>query len=267
MSDDTETAKGKREISSIGFPYLDIDDAIAVARVMLDRGAVPMDRDQLAAALGQMPTSGAFAIKLSTARMFGLIDNSKGKNELTPLGFEILDEERQAAAKSQAFLNVPLFRKVYEEFRGRQLPPRPTGLEQALVGFGVSSKQKDRARQVLDRSARSAGYFTTPAEDRLVQPVLALPSGAVSTVLASTQSTPQARAEPESQSIRHPAPTVPAFLAWLLEELPPPKSEWDLAEQADWLRAVAQGFRIVFKSDPARTISVDVRDLPDRSGA
>lgn len=257
MSDETETVKGKREISSIGFPYLDITDAIAVARTMLDRGGVAMDRDQLAAALGQVPTSGAFNIKLSTARMFGVIDNAQGKYMLSPLGFEILDPNRSQAAMAEAFLKVPLYQRVFEEFKGRQLPPRPHGLEQAFVNFGVSPKQKDRARIAFDRSARAAGFFPSPAEDRLVQPVIAPFSGPTdsSFTVPFSSETPTSATTPSEPSRRgglHP------FVDGLLETLPPVKSDWSSADRAKWLQAAAQIFDLLYAGGDA-PIVVEVR--------
>ena len=171
---DVETTGGPagRQISKIQFPYIALDDAIGLARQLLEAGGVPMDRDQLAAAIGTAPTGGMFAVKLSALRMFGLVaPDASGRLSLTERGFDILDPERERAAKIDAFLSVELFRAVYEQFKGRQLPPRPIGLEQALVSLGVSSKQKDRARVTLDRSARLAGFFPASGEDRLVMPL------------------------------------------------------------------------------------------------
>lgn len=246
-------------ISTIGFPYVDLDDAISVAKTILGGGGVPMDRDQLAAAMGQVPTSGNFNMKVSAAKWFGLIDNPQSKFQLTPLGFEILDGARERAAKAEAFLNVPLYRRVYETFKGRQLPPRPVGLESAFVDFGVSPKQKDKARHAFDRSARLAGFFSSPAEDRLVQPVV---GQSLSVLATEAPDSAEVRIEtgpapPLQKSTAGPA--APSFLAWLLEELPPPKADWDLASQADWLRAVAQGFRVIYKSDANESILISVK--------
>src|SRR5262249_11116561 len=111
--------KGTREISTIAFPYHTLKDAIEVARALFDKGGVGMARDQLAPALGQQVGSGAFTNKIAGARMFGLIQTVAGKYELTRLGHEILDSDpaRQTAAKPQAFLNVPLYRRAYDEYR------------------------------------------------------------------------------------------------------------------------------------------------------
>ncbi len=71
-------------------------------------------------------------------------------------------------ARITAFLNVPLYRRLYENYKGRNLPPDP-GLEQAIVNLGVSAKQKERARQVFQRSANYAGFFNQ-GRNRLILP-------------------------------------------------------------------------------------------------
>lgn len=249
MTEDTE--KPGREMSSVQFPYIDLEDSIGIARAMHDAGGVPLDRDQLAAALGIAPSGGNFAIKLSAARMFGLISSNQGRYELSSLGFEILDPSRERAAKATAFLNVELYRKTFETFKGRQLPPRPIGLEQAFVQFGVSSKQKDKARHVFDRSARTAGFFPTASEDRLVQPVVAgVPSasqspregGVLETELAQLSISPAA-----------PARTgLNPFIEGLLSELPPAKSDWPTADRVEWLQAAAQIFALIYTGGQGR---------------
>jgi len=56
------------------------------------------------------------------------------------------DSERGRAAKVAAFLNVELFRAMYEQYRGNVLPP-PPAIERQVEQLGVSPKQKERARQ------------------------------------------------------------------------------------------------------------------------
>ncbi len=161
------------ERGALPFPYVDLEGSVEVAKAIWDKGGVGLERDQLAAALGLMASGGNFSIKIAAARQFGLVEVVAGKNQLTPLGFDILDPARAPSARAKAFLQVPLYKRVYDEYRGKQLPPRPHGLENAFVTFGVTPKQKDKARHVFDRSARTAGFFPTPAEDRLVAPPMA----------------------------------------------------------------------------------------------
>jgi hypothetical protein len=258
-----KAAKTPREISSIAFPYMDLDDAIVVARVMHSRGGVPMDRDQLAAAFGQVPTSGAFNNKISTAKMFGLVDNASGRYQLTSLGFDILDPEREQSSKAEAFLNIPLYRRLFDEFKGRQLPPKPLGLETTFVSFGVSSKQKERARQAFEKSARSAGFFATSAEDRLVQPVI----GARAVQNEDTRPSPPDEGESigslQSRSAGQATTSLPPFIMSLLAKLPPEGAQWSAVDRAKWLNAANHFFDLVYDAGNGQTVVVEVKKVPE----
>jgi hypothetical protein len=87
-------------------------------------------------------------------------------------------ETHQKAARAEAFLSVPLYRRVYDEFKGKQLPPRLHGLQQAFAKFGVSSKQTRNARLAFDKSATQAGFFSA-GPDRLIEPII---GGAISPI-------------------------------------------------------------------------------------
>ncbi|HEX2763039.1 MAG TPA: hypothetical protein VHM92_04215 [Allosphingosinicella sp.] len=162
--------RAERIPSTIQFPYSDITDGISVAEGLLKGGGLPLSRDQLGAAMGLVPNTGSFNTKVSTARTFGVMDAVAGKYQLTDLGFEITDPGRQREALIKAFLHVELYRRVYEEFKGKRLPPRPHGLEQAFIKMGVSPKQAKNARLAFEKSARIAGFYPNGDEDRLVMP-------------------------------------------------------------------------------------------------
>jgi hypothetical protein len=73
--------------------------------------------------------------------------------ELTDLGKRIVDPETHDGARAEAFLRGPLYRAIFDRYRAVKLPPDP-GLESEMVGLGVSTKQTERARQILQRSAQ-----------------------------------------------------------------------------------------------------------------
>ncbi|WP_290815303.1 hypothetical protein [Ferrovibrio sp.] len=245
--------KAGREVSAIGFPYLDLDNAISVARAMIENGGVPCTRDQLAGAMKQVPSSGNFVMKLAAARLFGLIEVNQGKNHLTQNGFAIVDPERQKAARAEAFLTVPLYRRVYEEFRGKQLPPRPLGLEQAFVNFGVPAKQKDKARWTFEKSARQAGFFNA-AEDRLVEPILASTGSEKSSAAAE----PNKKSNISESSTTSGANLDP-LIEGLLRRLPDPGSDWDYNKRVQWLRTLIANLDVVYPSvDDSKYIAVSV---------
>ena len=245
--------KLSREQSSIAFPYMDLDAGITVAKALLEGGGVALSREQLAGVMGQSVGSGNFITKVSTARLFGLVGFSQSKYELTDLGFDIVDsnEQRRRAAKARAFLNVPLYARTYEEFRGRQLPPRPQGLEQAFVKFGVAQKQKANARLAFDKSAQQAGFFAA-GTDRLIEPILAgggSPPPDRGRIAEGREPEDQRAAAPEATPGFHP------FIQGLLDTLPEPGTNWTVEGRAKWLQAAAHIFDLIYTGSGEITIS------------
>lgn len=234
-----------RERSSIQFPYNDLNTAIELARAVYSNAGTECTLDQLAAYLQQSMTSGAFRLRVSAAATFGLTENERGKVKLTPLGRRIADPAQEAAARVDAFLAVPLYARVYEHFKGYTLPGA-AAIEKFMRDVGVSSKQTDKARQVLLRSARQANFFEH-GEDRLVRPATGPGPG-----------TPPA--EPESPRAEEPSPKrgsgdgsdgLHPFIQGLLKELPPAGDVWPEAKRKLWLDTAASIFRIIYKDEAA----------------
>ncbi|MCZ6863078.1 MAG: hypothetical protein O7I42_22910 [Alphaproteobacteria bacterium] len=159
----------KNERSTIAFPYIDLDSAVNVAQAMYEwAGHGVSEIDELAAKMDQT-VSGAFRLKISSARMFGLLDKAEPSGlVLSQLGQEVVQLGKEARARSQAFLNIPLYFAIYEKYRGHLLPPAKA-LEREMAALGVASKQTDKARRIFERSARQAEFFAQ-GDDRLVQP-------------------------------------------------------------------------------------------------
>jgi len=253
--DSLDQAKAVRGMSKIQFPYFDLDEAINVARVMRDAGGNALfSRDQLAAALKHPSSSGAFSAKLQAAKLFGLSEYVDGKARVTQLGFDIVDTERARSARVEAFLAVPLYRRVYEEYRGKTLPARPHGLERVFVDLGVLPKRGQNARWAFERSARQAGFFDH-GEDRLVAPVVNEPAKAETDA-------PQAFsiAPPTSQPATRESATTQRHLLieGLLQTLPDPHTNWALGERVRWLGAAANIFDVLFSSDDEGDVEIKV---------
>jgi hypothetical protein len=158
----------RRELSTIAFPYLDLETAIDVAHAIYNRsGLGPCDLDELAAEMKQV-VSGAFRLKTGTARIFGITER-EGKSgiKLSDLGRQIVSPDTERAARAEAFMRVPLYAAIYENYKGHLLPPMKA-LEREMQKLGVSSKQTDKARQAFERSAAQAGYFES-GDDRLAR--------------------------------------------------------------------------------------------------
>lgn len=240
----------KRERSTIEFPYGDLEDALKVVTAIHTNAGLSASTDQLAAYMKQSATSGAFRLRAATAAVFRLTANERGSVTLTSLGRRVVDPAQSRQAKAEAFLAVPLYKAVYEKFRGHMLPPA-AALEREMANLGVSSKQTDKARQAFERSAQQAGFFAH-GNDRLV-----VPAG------ASEKSTP----DTDKPGGKPPPPPPPPaggggeyhpFITGLLQKLPPAETNWEDAERVKWLDAAVRIFDLMYQGGTG-SVSVELK--------
>ncbi len=249
--------------SSISFPYRDLDAALAVADAYIRAGGVALSSDQLAGVMGLQVGSGNFMVRVAAARMFGLMTYQNSKYEMTDLGFAALDnkdENRRRRALAAAFLNVPLYRRTYDEFKGKQLPPRPHGLEQAFVRFGVSLKQKEAARQIFDKSAQTAGFFAA-GNDRLIEPIIP-GGGGFAPPPPPTDDGGNGGGQPRQSSEPSGPDTasLPPFIQVLLDALPEPGTNWAVEGRAKWLTTASNLFDLIYKGTGQITVTAKPDD-------
>jgi hypothetical protein len=244
--------KQTRQRSAIPFAYIDLPGVMEVAVAIQQHvGSGDCDEHQLSAWLKKSQKSSGFRSMWSTARLFGLIEAENGRFRLSPLGRKAVDPAQERDAKIKAFLTVPLYNKLFENYKGVALPP-PTALERELVQIGVAEKQKHTARLVLERSAQYAGFFEH-GRDRLVMPGVA----------------PDGRREPPraDESERHldggagggggPPPRHP-LIEGMFQSLPANGQPWTLDEAADWLHAAAYNLRFAYKLKGKFTIDIKI---------
>lgn len=201
-------------------------------------------------------------MKVATARIFGVIETSQGKYHLTDLGYAIVDKVRERAARVDAFLKVPLYQKLYEQFRNRQLPPRPAALEHTFVTLGVVATQKERARQAFDRSAQQAGFFDQGGKDRLIRPPVAGLAGAPPVDAAEDAGGGAGEIPPDNNEGLNRGGNgggggrrLHPFVQGLLDTLPEPQTTWTVEGRAKWLQAAANIFDLIYKGDGKVTVT------------
>jgi hypothetical protein len=239
--------------STIKFPYLDQDDAVEVARAIQQHFGRSCERDQLAGHFNVQANGGGFNLRMVTAKMFGLVNSEKGTLTLTPLGIRVSDPSLEKAARVESFLLVPLYKKIYDDYKG-QLLPGNSGLESFIERAGVAPKQKDKARQAFQRSATQAGFFAYGA-NRLVLPAIKGSTGeSVSgqnpqdpgIVKADSQLSNQNGSGGGGNGGDDPPHKNP-FIQGLLSKLPPENTEWTSEDRKKWLQTAASIFDLVYK--------------------
>ncbi len=232
--------------STIKFPYSDLDDSIELVRTVYSRAGERCSFSQLSAYLGYNNLkSGAFRLRVSSAKLFGLVAIEGGHIRLETLGRQIIDPKTAAAAKKAAFLHVPLFKRLFERYEGYLLPP-DVGLEREIINLGVTEKQVAKARQTFQRSAEQAGFFVE-GRDRLVTP-----SGP-----PALRTMPLDKDGPENMEDQkvHDQSTVPTrggieslhpLVRALVESIPGPNEPWQQEKRDQWLKAAENIFRLVY---------------------
>jgi hypothetical protein len=250
-----QEGKNERERSTIEFPYLDLNDAVEVAQKVHSAGGTNCLIEQLAGQLKLQANGGGFRLRLQTARIFGLVTYDRSTITLTPIGHKVCDGGQEAAGKAEAFLEVPLYNRIYENFKGVILPGN-AGLENAMGSLGVAPKQKGKARQVFQRSAQQAGFFAHGA-DRLVMPSLR-PEG------ISNKGNEQKNEKPDKSNKNGGGGSggggqYDPLIEGLLNRLPAPDSPWSMVERRKWLQTAAMNFEMLYPDDTGTEIRVEIK--------
>lgn len=251
-----------RQRSTIGFPYVSLKDAIELAEAIHGNvGLGECDDAQLAAWSGQSTKSSGFRVQLSGARMYGIIvSDGAGKHRLSDLGQMALDPTRAREAKATAFLNVPLYKALFDKYRTGILPSNAAAIEREMVGLGVSEKVKDRARQAFEKSAEQAGFFEH-GKNRLVMPGF-----------ATRELPPEDPVVQQEQGGGNGGgggggkpPPVDPIIAGLLARLPKSGDVWPVAERKLWLQLLEGSFQLIYKDSPQMKVPPPPGDAEYRS--
>lgn len=228
--------KPPRGRSTIAFPYYDLKQSERLA-VQVWSNAGRCKPEQLAAWLGHRTlNSGAFRNRVSSAALLGLVVSSRNQVALTELGRRIVDPAQVRRARVEAFLSVPLYRRIFEDHKGRRLPPSML-LQQQMVQLGVTSTQVQAARQVFLRSAEQAGFLEV-SDDRLVEPK----QPDYGELPAEKVREPAVEAAPAPPR----APRYPALIEAVLEQAPW-EGEWSESEFEDWANLLVMAARMHFR--------------------
>jgi hypothetical protein len=228
----------ERERSTIQFPYMSLSDALDVVRTLHDNvGQGEATEDQLAAWMNLSPKSSGFRVRIGTTRMFGLMEPNGPGLKLTALGRSAADPDRERKAKVDAFLTVPLYKLVYENYKGGVVPP-PAAFERDIKTWGVAAKQTSRARQALERSAEEAGFYES-GRNRLVIPASA-------SFKAHDEGAGKVGGNGGGGGD---TPSLDPIIKGLIDRLPPPGTTWSKAKRKLWLQILENSFDLVYEED------------------
>ena len=113
------------EVVGREFPYISFDEAFKLAENMKKLGGVATIRE-LGSAIGRKKT-GWFGLQVASMRRWGLV-SGQGKMKLTDV-FQRIASPRSPnddlKAKQEAFMEIPLFKEIFEKYSKHGLPEEP----------------------------------------------------------------------------------------------------------------------------------------------
>lgn len=228
---------------SVSFPYVDLTSAVRLAEAIVGNAGRDYCTDvELAAWTRQSASSSFFRVQLYAARMFGIVAGTPASRCVTDLGRRIVTYQDAREARLTAFLNVRLYRTVFEFYKGSALPAAQE-FERQLLEFGVSQSQAPRARQVLVRSADQAGFFER-GKNQLVAPEISKDSETANQAYART-------------AFRA---TGDELIDAAIQRLPPKGQHWPIEDRVSWLRLIVQIFEL--SHGPVSEIKIAAESAP-----
>jgi len=127
-SGSTKRSQQKRRRISRPYPRVSLEEALRIVLAIKEKnGGNPWPPEDVAKALETSKNTTSFFYAAAAARDFGLTEGSRDTATiaLTDLGRDVAyarDAESEKKAKIKAFLNVEIFRRVLEYYKGADLP-------------------------------------------------------------------------------------------------------------------------------------------------
>lgn len=240
------SGKKSRAMSGTAYPYFSLEQSIKVALAIHEKGGGICTPDQLASWLGYSAVrNGACMTRFSAARMFGMIASQGEKIALTDRSRAIISPimpDDAARAKVEAFLDVPLFKAVYDFFKGKTMP-QEAGMRNLFENnYKIVKDRVAPAVKVFYDSAEQAGLFSVSGDrSRLIIPLFNN-SGAAHFTSADEEETPPSppvTPPPHAPKNDLALTGIDPALAGLLKKLPSP-GPWNATEK--------EGFFVAFKA-------------------
>lgn len=258
-----EGGKKPRGRSGTAYPYYNLDLSVEVARMIHERGGGECSSAHLASFLGyKSARSGTYLTRLSSAKLFGLV--AGGTNALVPteralaIINPVMPEDR-TRERAEAFLEVPLFREIYERFRNHALPPE-VGLKNLLRNtYSIVGDRIAPAARVFYESAEQAGFFeTSPDRTQLIPPLMNSSDKSISEEKQGEGRVDETTHTPERARAVGGDGTggIHSALAGLLRELPPP-GPWDDRKKQQFLGAFTALFDFIYPSETTKEKTPD----------
>ena len=155
------------------FPRMTLEQALRVPVAIKDKNAGnPWASAEVAKALGLGARGSQFFYISAASRDYGLTEGTREaiKIKLTPLGTRAVfprNEDESKSALVEAFFNVEVFRKVFEYYKGTDLPEIEFVSNTLQKEFGLDPKIHDDFINLFSKNCVYLGIHSVRDVDRL----------------------------------------------------------------------------------------------------
>src|SRR6266480_412382 len=194
------------------YPVNTFQNALEVARAVCDSGGANSDvqRSVIAHALQSSANSGAFIQRISSAKIYGVIDGGRNGYRLTDDAkryFFPSSESEKRSALLMLLKSAPIFAEIIKRFDGNRIPSADLLANVLLREFKIPGSWKDRVARFFLKAASDVGILDAQGFLRY-----AAARESIDHMPASTSSQPSV-SKPEPSS---PRPSLPIGMnAWV----------------------------------------------------
>jgi hypothetical protein len=146
------------------YPVNTFQNALEAARAVCDSGGANSDvqKSVIAHALHSSANSGAFIQRLSSAKIYGIIDGGRNGYRLTDNAkryFFPSTEGEKRNAELMLLKSAPIFAEIIKRFDGNRIPSPSLLANVLLREFKVPESWKDRVARFFLKAASAAGVL------------------------------------------------------------------------------------------------------------
>lgn len=148
------------------YPRASLEDAIQVPLALKDKnGGNPWEPDDLAATFSISKANTRFFYLAASSRDFGLTEGSRDSQQigLTPMGRDLVyapNPEVEESLKMKAFLNVDVFKRVLEYYKGSNLPEMKYLGNTLVKEFGLQPETHEEFSKLFRENCDYLGIGT-----------------------------------------------------------------------------------------------------------
>lgn len=141
-------------------PIFDLEDAINVAQIISKMGSGRLDTESLANSMNL--SSSTVRHHINSAKHYQIVETDNDIVKITGLGTSIvhpISKEEHTNGKIKAFLSCNLYNRIYDRYKGKELPPLDILANIFARDEGISFKTKDRTVSNFLQSGITAGLI------------------------------------------------------------------------------------------------------------